>query len=415
MSGDEVPPRVPSRTGQEDAGTDEPAFVEEPVRVLFVWDHLGYANGATHGLTRYCLNVLPRLNCGSVRVTACFLREEHVAGAELRRLGVEPIFLGRSKWDPRALFDVMALIRRHDIEVVHARGYKGILAGRTAGRLLGRGVIIHLGDMFRLSPVIRVLMRGTARWTDVAQGVSRAVCEHAHSALAVPRDRVELLYNGVVFDQFRPPGEDRLCAWRREHGIPHRARLVGIVGRLSPEKGHARLMRQLPRILEQVPDAHLVVVGDGPLRGRLRDLAERTGLERAVTFLGQQHDVATIMAALDVLAVPSDHEGFSYVALEALMVGTPVVGTCVGGLPEVLADGRYGRLFDPAAEDQLGDALVWALASPDAARSMAASAHAHLQQFDIAHHVDRQRDIYLRLATRVRQGRTRHRAATRSE
>jgi glycosyltransferase involved in cell wall biosynthesis len=407
MNTGDVLNRGAARTVQHGSGSDESAFAVDPARVLFVWDHLGYPNGATHGLTRYCLNVLPRLNRGAVRLTVCFLREEHPAGEELRRLGVEPIFLSRSKWDPRAVFDVMRLIRRHDIEVVHARGYKGILAGRTAGRLLGCGVIIHLGDMFRLSPPIRMLLRITASWTDVAQCVSRAICEHAHNVLAVPRDRVELLYNGVVFDQFRAPADDRLQAWRREHGLPPGARLIGVVGRLSPEKGHARLLRQLPRILVDVPGAHLVVVGDGPLRGELRDLTNRLGLDCVVTFLGQQHDVLTIMAALDVLAVPSDHEGFSYVTLEALMVGTPVVGTRVGGLPEVLADGRYGRLFDPRDEDQLGDALSWALTSTDAARSMAASAQAHLRQFDIAQHIDRQRDIYLRLSTRVRQRRER--------
>jgi glycosyltransferase involved in cell wall biosynthesis len=399
--------RVPSGPGETPAGLAEARddTADEPVRVLFVWDHLGYPNGATHGLTRYCLNVLPRLNAGRVRLTACFLREEHRAAAELRRSGIEPIFLGRRKWDPLALLDVLRIIRRENIEVVHALGQKGVLVGRTAGRLTGCGVIIHLGDIFPLNPVIQALLRAGARWTDVAQGVSRAVCRYAVEEYSIPPERVELLYNGVLLDQLAPPAPERVARWRSEMKIDPGTRLVGVVGRLAQEKGHARLFRQMRRVLARMPDTLLLVVGDGPLRRKLVALSEGLGLAHAVRFLGQQDDVQTIMGALDVLAVPSDHEGFSFVTLEALTAGTPVVGTERGGLPEVLAGGKYGVLFSPVDEDSLGDGLLWTLSHREEAVRMANAARGHLQQFGMENHVRRQHEIYLRLAPAVRQRR----------
>lgn len=385
-----------------DAGADFADFGVEPARVLFLWDHLGYPGGATHGLTRYCLNVLPRLHGEGVHLTACFLREPHPAGEELRRQGVEPVFLDRRKWDPRALPDVLRLIRHHDIEVVHAVGQKGILVGRTAARIAGRAAIIHLRDLFPLNPVLRAAMRLGAGWTDVAQGVSRAVCDYATDYYRVPASRVELLYNGVLFEQFAPLRPHESERWRRAHRLPVSAPLVGVVGRLSPEKGHRRLFRQFRRVRARHPDAVLAVIGHGPLDAALRAAVRELGLERAVRFLGQQDDARSAIGALDVLAVPSDHEGLSFVALEALMLGTPLVGTGRGGLAEVVDHGAYGLLFSPDDEDSLGDALVRVLAEPEAARTRTRAAREHLRRFDMGHHVRRQREIYLRLARQIR-------------
>lgn len=368
-----------------------------PIRVLFVYDHLGYPGGATHGLTRYSIDVLPRLNSGPVELTACFLREDHRAAAEMARRGLPPIFLRRSRWDPRALLDVRRLILERDIEIVHAAGQKGILAGRTAARMTGRRTIIHLRDVFPLDPVIGGMIRGSARWTDLALGVSKAVCRHAEHAYGIPPERVRLLYNGADFSQFQPITAETRERWRASLGIGADTKLIGAVGRIAPEKGHARLLRQMRRVRERIPDAFLAVAGDGPLRRDLEDLARRYGVADAVQFLGQRDDVRVLLGALDVLAVPSDHEGLSSVALESLSVGTPVVATDVGGCPEVLDGGAHGYLFSPAHEDTLGDKLVDVLENPDEARERTRSATDHLERFALETHVQLQQRIYLDL------------------
>jgi glycosyltransferase involved in cell wall biosynthesis len=377
-----------------------------PVRVLFVYDHLGYPDGVTHGLTRYCGSVLPRLNDGPVQLTACFLREAHPAAAELERKGLSPVFLARSKWDPRALTDVLELIRKHRIEVVHAVGQKGILVGRTAARLTGCAALIHLRDMFPLSPPVRMLMRATAHWTDLALGVSGAVRDYAVQEYKVRADRAELLYNGIALEDFAAPPAARVAQWREAAGIPVTARTIGVIGRLASEKGHSRLLRQMPRILQAVPDAMLVIVGGGPLRSRLEQLTRELGLTQAVRFVGQQNDVPLVIGALDAVAIPSDHEGFSLVALEAMALGKPIVASDVGGLPEVLNRGAHGILCPLDVEHSLADALVQVLTDPGVAARMLGGLGEHLKGFSLVHHVERQRRIYIQLGRATRERRS---------
>ena len=372
-----------------------------PVRVLFLYDHLGYPGGVTHGLTRYCLSVLPRLDPGTVQLTACFLREPHPAADALRRAGCRTIFLGRSRWDPRALADVLRLIRRERSMIVHAAGQKGILVGRTAARIAGCKVLIHLHDLYRPHPAVRALLRATASWTDLALAVSHAVASHAVTEYGLSEDRVQVLYNGIDPAAFVAADPDAGRRWRSLHGIGEAEPVIGIIGRIVPLKGHARLIAQMPRILARFSNARLVIVGDGPLRQDLERQTRELGLEAAVRFVGQQDDMASVLAACDVVAVPSDHEGVSFVALEAMAAGKPVVASNVGGLREALAGGECGILVDPGDEAALGDAILAVLSDPARARSLVAAGARQVGRFSVERHALELQNVYLRLAGRV--------------
>jgi len=375
--------------------------LEQPVRVLFLFDHLGYPNGAVHGLTRYCLDVLPRVNADGVEVIACFLRDEHPAAEKLVSAGIRPVFLRRAKWDPRAVLDVVDLVRRHGVHVIHAAGHKGILAGRIAARVTGCASIVHLHDLYRAPGAIRASLRASARWSDAAFGVSEAVCRFAESEYRIPRSRIEVLRNGVHGEAFAPPEPSQVLAWRRGAGIADTARTIGIVGRLSQGKGHARLLRQMPGVLERVPAAELVVVGDGPLRDPLLRLAQELGVDRATRFVGYQEAMATVLAALEVVAIPSDHEGMPYAALEAMSASRPVVASRGGGLPEVVRHGETGLLFDLPEVDALGDAVVALLDEPARAAAMGEAGRRFAATFSIDRHVEQLRSAYLRLGRPV--------------
>jgi glycosyltransferase involved in cell wall biosynthesis len=390
-----MPDRGEASIAPEPRGSD--ARPAAAVRVLFLYDHLGYPGGVTHGLTRYCLSVLPQLNVAPIAMTACFLRQAHPAADALIAAGVPTHFLGRAKWDPRALVDVLALIRRQRIDIVHAAGQKGILVGRTAARIAGARSIIHLHDLYPLGPAIGLALRATAGWTDLALGISDAVCRFAGEAYRLPPDRCHALYNGIDAPAFAAD-PSRGAAWRARVGIPSGARAVGIIGRLAAVKGHARLIRQLARIRARIPQAVVAVIGDGEERGRLHSLAERLGLAGAVYFAGQQDDMAAVLAGLDAVAIPSDHEGLSYVALEAWAAGRPVVAADVGGLAEIIRDGETGMLFPLGEEDLLGDRLVAVLGDPAATAAMARRAQHALARFTMDDHVRRLREHYVRLA-----------------
>jgi glycosyltransferase involved in cell wall biosynthesis len=146
--------------------------------------------------------------------------------------------------------------------------------------------------------------------------------------------------------------------------------LVGVVARLQPEKGVANFLEAAARVSGAFPDARFVVVGDGPLREELLDLARRLGISERVCFLGYRTDSRALMALMDLLVVPSLTEGSPLIVLEAIAAGVPVVASAVGGIPDQLRHGKEGLLVPPGAPDALGEALAALLRDPEYARRL---------------------------------------------
>lgn len=375
--------------------------IRDPVRVLFLSDHLAYPSGVVHGASRYFLEVLPRIDRTLVRLTVCFLRERHPLAQQLERRQVRPLFFDRPKWDPRAVLDLIRVIRRQRIEVVHAAGFKGMLLGRIAARVTGARAIIHLHDMDRQQPWVRRLLLPGGRWADLALGVSRPVCRLAVEEFGVPEERVRLLYNALDIERFRAVDADTRWRVRRELALPHDAPVVGVIARFYPDKGHALMMRSWRRVLRALPQARLLLVGDGPERARCEALSAELDMESAVCFIGQRDDVPDLLAAMDVVAMPSRREGLPFAALEALAAGRPLVGFDVGGLPEVILNGKTGRLVPPADEVALAEAIIDLLGRPAELERLRNGCWRHVEQFGLDAHVQQLQQMYRSLARRV--------------
>jgi protein-tyrosine-phosphatase len=148
---------------------------------------------------------------------------------------------------------------------------------------------------------------------------------------------------------------------RRELGIDPKAIVIGTAGRLSPVKGHSSLLRAACLILQRRPDARFLIVGSGPLHDALVEQASRLGIAGACVFTGPQHDAHELIAAMDVFVLPSLAEGIPMALLEAMALGTPVVATAVGGVPEVIEDRVSGMLVAPGDEQGLADACLHAM------------------------------------------------------
>jgi glycosyltransferase involved in cell wall biosynthesis len=148
--------------------------------------------------------------------------------------------------------------------------------------------------------------------------------------------------------------------------------VVGLVGRLVPEKGVDVFLRAAALVSAVVPQARFLVVGDGPLRPDLEHRAAVLGLAGAVTFTGYRSDAPRLLAGLDVLAVPSRSDGSPLVVCEAMAAGVPVVASRVGGLPDLVEDGGSGLLVRPGEAEDLARALVSLLLDPEAARRLGA-------------------------------------------
>jgi glycosyltransferase involved in cell wall biosynthesis len=173
-------------------------------------------------------------------------------------------------------------------------------------------------------------------------------------------DRCEIIYNGVTLPDAQESSGG--AAMRSQLELSPDTCVFGIVGRLDPVKGHARLFRAFARARRSSSDfgkrAILLVVGEGPLRTELERLAADLDLIANVRFLGFRDDVGSVLSALDVGVFASDHEGHPLAALEMMVRGVPLIAPAVGGLPEIIAADATGVLVPPASETHLAEAMI---------------------------------------------------------
>jgi len=368
---------------------------DTPIRVLFVNDHLGYPGGVVHGGTSYITTVLPRFDPSRVDARLCILRGHHPAAEKLEAFGTSPLFLDRAKWDPRPLADLASLIRRWSIDMVHLNGMKAHLLGRLAARRTRTPAIIHLH--FEYTPRPRLLHAPLGRGTAAAIAVSDRLRAHAIHAFGVPEERAVRIYNGLDLRRFSTPTENARARIRGAFGIGPDAPVVAILGRVvvRPDKGHRHLIRAMESVVHSLPGAILLVVGDGAALPTCKTLAHSLGLSRSVLFAGQREDIPDLLAAVDLVAVPSIvEEALSLSVIEALCAGRPVVGFHVGGLPELVHNGETGILVPKGDVPALADALVRLLGDDELRSRLGRSAAVFARRFEIGAHVSRLTDLY---------------------
>ena len=210
--------------------------------------------------------------------------------------------------------------------------------------------------------------RTVSRFVDRVIAVSEAARAFLISGKGYAADKIVVVPNGRDLSTFRPgAGRDAL---RKELGLDRVVPLVGVVGRLEAQKGHAYLLEAWPSVAAEFPDARLLVVGDGSLRPRLEARTGELGVGESVIFAGFRADIPRVLDAIDVLVLPSLYEGMPLTAIEASAMGRPVVATAVDGTPEVIREARTGRLVPPADPVALSRAIRSLLRDPLGAQRM---------------------------------------------
>jgi glycosyltransferase involved in cell wall biosynthesis len=181
--------------------------------------------------------------------------------------------------------------------------------------------------------------------------------------------RIKVIYNGINLSRLTVDNQD-LEQVKQSLDPPPGGKVVGMMARMFPVKNHAAFLQAAVLINRVVPNTRFALVGDGPLRGYLEDLSQELGLGSKVTFFGEQRDVGTYLAAIDIAALTSETEGCSNSLLEAMALGKPVVATDVGGNREVVHHGETGFLIPPGDVEALAEAIITLLQHPEIARSM---------------------------------------------
>ncbi len=284
--------------------------------------------------------------------------------------------------DLRALRRARALIRQSPDAVIHTHNamahYYAVLAS------LGLPVKCRINTRHGMGGRTRSgrqewLYRQSLRGTDYAV----AVCEAARQRFAAdgmrPRRALLSVPNGIRLERFRPADDVARQSLVAELGLPTGSRIIGTVGRLQPVKDHALLLRAFAKVRVQVPEAALVIVGDGPLRAALEAQAEQAGLSDTVRFMGDRHDVPRLLTGMEVFALTSTSEGYSVALLEACASSLPIVATDVGGNREIVRHGINGRLVPSGDTAAIATALIALLRGGEQAAAMGRAGYAWAQ------------------------------------
>ncbi len=278
-------------------------------------------------------------------------------------------------------------VRKHRPDVVCVAGYKAGIISALARCV--PSVAVTRGWTAQDSKVRlyewmerRLLKRHSAVIT-----VSRQQREEVLQ-LHVPAEKVCYVPNGIDLQNLEPAYTSQQL--HATLGIDLNLRLLGIVGRLSVEKGHEYGLHAFRLLLETGTQARLLVVGDGTQSAFLQAQVKDLHIEHAVHFLGERADARQIIGALDLMILPSLTEGTPNVVLEAFAYKTPVVATAVGGVPELVRNSEMGWLVPPRDPHALAQAIREALSNPEEARRRAENAYRHLlANFTVEKQVDK--------------------------
>jgi glycosyltransferase involved in cell wall biosynthesis len=363
-----------AETAAIDESKIDEAVIDRPLRVMFISTsmHVG-------GAETLLFNLLQRMDRERFAPELCCLKELGPLGKQLQN--EIPVYanLLRKKTDVRVFGRLTKLLRDRQIDAVVTVGagdkmFWGRLAARRAGVPVIVSAIHSTGWPDGITWLNRRLHRLNDAFVAVAEPHERYLTEHE----CLPHEKVHVIPNGVDTERFRlrtGPAREKLCA---ELGISPASPLVGIVAVLRPEKNHELFLRMAANVRREVPDAHFLIVGDGPRRADLEKLTAELNIKSCVHFLGQRTDVPELLCALDVFALTSHNEANPVSILEAFAAGKPVVSTRVGSIPETVLEGKTGYLVEPGDEPALSRRIAELLLDPAKAQQFGNAGRQHI-------------------------------------
>ena len=317
---------------------------------------------------------------------------------DLSGVAIETQAVEAESWRRREeIGKLSAFIARFGPDIVNAHLFRSTAVAAPLARWHGARVVetYHGREGWRRGVIAGTFIpdRLVSRLVDRVIAVSEAARAFLISRKGYAARKIVVVPNGRDLSVFRPGVGGHTV--RKELGIDRGTPLVGVVGRLEDQKGHVYLLDAWPTVLAEFPDARLLLVGEGSLRGPLEDRARRLGIAASVIFAGFRRNVSRVLDALDVVALPSLYEGMPLTAIEASAMAKPVVATAVDGTPEVIRDGRTGRLVPPREPAALSRALRMLLRDPVGARQMGdAGRDFVLARFDLARQVEATARVY---------------------
>jgi glycosyltransferase involved in cell wall biosynthesis len=260
------------------------------------------------------------------------------------------------------------------------------------GALLSGARIIHTEHEYYslMAPKVRFRLHLLSKICNAVTGVNEETSEFLSKNVGI-RNKVFTVVNGIDLTRYRSISRNRNAV-----GLKEDDKVIGIVARLTPVKDHVTLLKAFRIVTELIPEAKLLIVGDGVARPHLESLTKYLALDSSVIFLGNRHDIPELLSCMDVVALSSKEEGLPLSILEALAASKPVVATKVGGIPRVVTPGETGLLVPPEDALSMANAIVSLLTNKDQAKQMGKNGRKLIEKkYDLKNSIDKYYSLYL--------------------
>jgi glycosyltransferase involved in cell wall biosynthesis len=329
---------------------------------------------------------------------------------EMKRLGHRPLIAARprellatrasaarievvacnpgSELDLRAAWRLRSAIRRASVDVVHAHTAHAVTLGAFAviGTRIPLVAARRVDFPLRGGPTSKWKYGRAARIIAVSEAVKNVLVASGLS----PR-QIDVVHDGTDVSRPAMPANRNTL---RQLGVPPAAPLVVQVAQLVGHKDPVNFVRAMRTVIDAIPNAHALLVGEGPLRALATEEARKLRIDGQVHFAGYRDDADSLLAAADVVSLSSREEGMGSVLLDSLVFGRPVAATRAGGIPEVVIEGETGLLVPIEDPKQLGEAIARLLADQTLRHRMSATARARASEFSVARMTERTVAVY---------------------
>jgi glycosyltransferase involved in cell wall biosynthesis len=321
---------------------------------------------------------------------------------------LEPLNM-ESRFNPFTILKLMRIIRKKCVHIVHSQGARADFFARVAVKATGRSYLVSTVQMpvegYNVNPfkklIYMVFDRFSERFVDRFIVVSERLRKILTEKHRISPDRVVKIYNGIEIDEYMPNIEkvrSQKSEVRREFGLADSVPVIGAIGRLTWQKGLEYLIEAVPDVLKKHPEAMFLIVGEGPLKDKLKAKSEELRVEDKVIFTGFRTDIKEVLSAIDILVIPSLLEGFPMITLEAMAMAKPIIATNINGITEQITNGINGILIPPKDPSAIAQATITLINNREKAKAMGLAARKKAEEeFSVEKMVSETEKVYLSL------------------
>lgn len=311
------------------------------------------------------------------------------------------------KFNPFLLFRLAKLLKENKIDIIHGQGARAEFYARFAKKLFNDLKYISTIAMpvegFDVGACKKAIYRFfdyvTEKYVDRFIVVSDALKKLLIETRKIDAIRVNRIYNGIELDHYLPELHNN--DFREQLGLQTDTPLIGAIGRMVWQKGFDYLLMAIPEVIKVFPKAKFLLVGEGPLRSKLKNMADSMNLDEHLIFSGFQGDIKNILASIDIFVAPSIIEGFPMVILEAMSMMKPIIASDISGISEQIIDLESGLLIQPKNSQALAISIIQVIRDKKLRSSLGFNARRRIErEFSIDKIISETESLYISLQTR---------------